>query len=193
MTSGGQLDDFLASMSTLLFDATKDVRRTLDPKHPLLSEYIRYTQVVASGLNNYFTFLEEDSEPDEPAHIREYMILEMTQLLHIRRWLIVDLRNYFADKQIIMVLSQLQVRKRSEIINVCIQELNSVRTAVKETLGNAVRAALDDLSSEHVLAAQRQVTRTAALKALQSLAQKWDTLAKELSSAKEIADEQGLA
>jgi hypothetical protein len=46
------------------------------------------------------------------------------------------------------------------------------------------------LSSEHVSAAQRQVSRTAALEALQSVAQKWDTLSKQLSSAKEIADEQ---
>jgi hypothetical protein len=193
MTSGGQLDDSLASMSIELFDDTKEVRGGLDPQQPLLSAYIRYTQVVASGLSDYFTFLDEDSEPDDPAHPRDYMVQEMTQLLHIRRWLIGDLRNFFTDGQIRLALSQAQVPEESEIINVCIDELNSVRTAVKITLRNAVWAALDDFSSEHVLAALRQATRTAALEALQSVAQKWDTFSKQLSSAKEIAKEQDSA
>lgn len=193
MTSSGQLDDSPASMPSLLFDNTEKVRNSLDPQQPLLSNYIQFTQVMASSLNAYFTFLDEDTEPDI-AFIRDYMKEEMTQLLRIRKLLIADLRHYFTNQQIIMILSPVENREnRSEVIDACIDELDSIRTAVKTTLRNAVWATLDGISSEHVPPAQRQESRTMALQSLQSLAQKWDTLSKQLSSAREIIDQQDSA
>jgi hypothetical protein len=184
MASSGQLDDTSASMSSLYLDSTKESRNALDTQ-PSLEKFIEFASAIAKTLDNQFRFLEEDSEPADPYRIRDHMMQEMKDLGQTRQGLLADLRQYFIDEDIITRLSGV-VKEKSNTMNTCLKELDSIRAAVKTTLGNAIRAAQDDLSSEHVSSAQRQESRTAALGSLQSLAEKWTNLSDELLSAQKL-------
>ena len=173
-------------MSSPYLDSTKESRDALDKK-PSLEKIIEFSSAIATMLNEQFRFLEEDSEPADQYHIRDHMMQEMKDLWRTRQGLLADLRQYFTDEYIITNLPEV-VKEKSNIIDTYLNELDSIRTAVRTTLGNAIRAAQDDLSSEHVSSAQRQESRTVALESLQNLAKKWATLSEELSS-KTIKDQ----
>jgi hypothetical protein len=191
MASSGQLGDTPASMSSPYLDSTKESRNALDTQ-PSLEKFIEFAGAIAKTLDGQFRFLEEDSEPDDPSRIREHMMQEMKDLWHTRQGLLADLRQYFINEYIMTNLSGV-VKEKPNTMNTCLEELDSIRTAVKTTLGNAIRAAQDDLSSEHVSSAQRQESRTAALGSLQDLAMKWTTLSEVLSSVTIIGAQQHLA
>jgi hypothetical protein len=188
MASSEQLGDIPASMSSPYLDSTKESREALDKK-PSLEKIIEFASAIAETLNEQFRFLEEDSEPADQYRIRDHMMQEMKDLWRTRQGLLADLRQYFTDKYIMTNLPGV-VKEKSNIMDTCLNELDSIRTAARTTLGNAIRAAQDDFSSEHVSSARRQESRTAALGSLQDLANMWTTLSEVLSSAKIIGDRQ---
>jgi CHAT domain len=182
--------DTPADVSTLYFDSTEDSRSSLDPRQPLLDKFVEFARAIAWTLESQFRFLDEDSEPANPARIRDHMMQEMNDLWHTRQGLLADLRQYFTDQNVKWSLSALEVGP--QLLDSCLDELYSIRAAVK-ILGQNVRAAWDDLSNDNVTTAQRQESRAAALGSLQSLAQKWETLSEELLVAKNIAHQQDSA
>jgi hypothetical protein len=191
MTSRGQLQGNPVGLSSLYSKSTEQLRNSLDPQHPLLENFVQFARAIASVLKGYFKFFDEDSEPANLADIRDHMIQEMNLLWNIRKDLISDLGQFFTDANIIMILSQ--AGKGEEVVDTCIDDRNSIHTAVARTLGKDIRAALDDMSNEQVSSAQRQDSREAALLTLQNVAEKWTTLADELSSAGNIGKEPGSA
>jgi hypothetical protein len=146
-----------------------------DAGHPLLGAFIEHARMVAAALIDVSRFLEGDSIPADPAQIRQYMMEEMNALWLIRRGLLDDLRLY-SNESIVTALPQKGVT--SEVI---IDELDSIRSAVKQSLGNKIRAALDDLSNEQVSSAQRIESREAAIHSVNVLAEKWVDFSHHLS------------
>jgi hypothetical protein len=188
MSSSEQVDDAAVGMSGSYVDSTEESRNSVDPHQPLLDTFTKFASDIAKTLNNQFIFLEEDSEPVDHTGIRAYMMQELDDLWNTRQSLLADLREYFTDENIVRSLSGV-VKDTSVTMTTCLKELDSIRIATKKTLGNAVRAAWDDLSSENVASEQRQKSRSAALESLQSLAANWKTLSEELSTAKKIGSQ----
>jgi hypothetical protein len=190
MSSSEQVDDAPVGMSGSYVDSTEESRNNLDLHQPLLDIFIKFASDIAETLSSQFIFLEQDSEPVDHNGIRAYMMQEMDDLWNTRQSMLADLRQYFTDENIIRSLSGV-VKDTSATTKTCLKELDAIRIAARRTLGNAVRAAWDDLSSENVTADQRQKSRTAALESLESLAANWKIFSEELTTAKKIGRQRG--
>jgi nucleoside phosphorylase len=154
-----------------------------DAGHSLLEPFIQHAGAVADALNEFSRFLEEDSIPADGAQFNQHMIEEMNALWDIRRRLLDDLKLY-GNEDIVTALSQRGAGSRD--INDCIDELDSMRSGVNQTLGNEIRAAWDDLSSDWASSKQRVESRAAVIRSLNDLAEKWDAFSDKLSLVQEI-------
>jgi len=192
--SSKQLDTFFTDLPRLYRDSTEESRISLTtvghPAHPSLESFIDHAHAVADALSGLCTFLEENSRPVDPAEISDHMMQEMNTLWDIRERILGDLK-FYENESIIMSLS----RKggSASVIETCIDELNSIRVIVKDTLGDNVRAAWRDLSNKHVSARQQQESRAVAVRSLRSLAEKWLTFSEMLSTAQSLLNQDDFA
>jgi hypothetical protein len=188
MTSGEQLGGSPGGRSNLYSEATEAARSALDAQHPSPQDFVEFAQAVAGTLRGYYTFFEEESEPSDLTLIRRHMQSEMELLRIIRKFMLDDLNQYFADEKIRTILPSAD--KWTEVRNTCIGELDATRRAVTVDFRNAIWTASDDLSNEQVPSERRPNTRTAAVQSLQILAERWTTLAEALSTVEDMGSQE---
>jgi hypothetical protein len=187
MTSGEQLDGDPASILAFYIGNTEESRISLasgpDENYPPLEFLIGLAGKIASILSEAHRFLEIQSRPPDSNNIRRYMMEEMDSLWKVRARLLDDL-DLFTNGSVRYHLSQMNAGE--EVIDACLNELESIRETTITDLGEKVSAAWDDISDKEVAALTRQKSRKAARDTLRDLAQSWASVSDMLLTAKEI-------
>lgn len=187
MTSGEQLDGDPASIPAFYIDNTEESRIGLasgpDEIYPPVEFLIGLAGKIASILSEAHSFLEIQSRPPDSNDIRRHMMKEMDSLWNVRTHLLGDL-DLYTNGSVRYHLSRMNAGE--EVIDTCLNELESIRETTITDLGEKVSAAWDDISDKDVAALTRQKSRKAARDTLRDLAQSWASVSEMLRTAKEI-------
>jgi hypothetical protein len=146
----------------------------------------RHAKNVANILKVIFSFI-ENRRPDRGSDIRSFMDSQMDVLWKVKIILQEEVRLF--DQTFQSLIGPGAGQMLGEVVD----DLESIRQVVEETLPDAIRAAWDDLSAESVLSDRRQTSRRAAVRPIRELSDTWATFGEKLDAVSQLWPERGTA